>query len=236
MGKHGQYRALVTAAAGLLGLACAPAAASCRLALALGMDVSRSVDDNDYAIQRDGLLAALADFAEQSGRAELKDAPWLLWGHSGGSSWSAQMIVRHPGRVLAAALVHDLSEIATGDVPAPVKRNNPELKSVLNKISTDWEIEHGIRFDLDRHESYLLLWCDRMDFALYALEEVCMGNRLFLPYLNRIVFWLSKMEYPCILSPSRVLPAAVELLGAVAARTEQVLGFPVTTEDYHEHF
>jgi len=49
------------------------------------------------------LFMALADFAQRSGRAELKDAPWVLWGHSGGSSWSAQMIVRHPQRVLAAS-------------------------------------------------------------------------------------------------------------------------------------
>ncbi|WP_395744338.1 hypothetical protein [Prosthecobacter sp.] len=49
------------------------------------------------------LLSALAEFAKTSARPELKDAPWLLWGHSGGSSWSAQMIVRHPGRVLAAS-------------------------------------------------------------------------------------------------------------------------------------
>lgn len=49
------------------------------------------------------VFTALEDFSRQSGRAELKDAPWLLWGHSGGSSWSAQMIVRHPGRVLAAS-------------------------------------------------------------------------------------------------------------------------------------
>lgn len=35
------------------------AEAGCRLALMLGMDVSRSVDAADYAIQRDGLLAAL---------------------------------------------------------------------------------------------------------------------------------------------------------------------------------
>jgi pimeloyl-ACP methyl ester carboxylesterase len=49
------------------------------------------------------LLAALAEMSQSSGRAELKDAPWVLWGHSGGSSWSAQMIVRHPGRVLAAS-------------------------------------------------------------------------------------------------------------------------------------
>jgi hypothetical protein len=49
------------------------------------------------------LFTALEDFAQRSKRFELKDAPWVLWGHSGGSSWSAQMIVRHPGRVLAAS-------------------------------------------------------------------------------------------------------------------------------------
>ena len=49
------------------------------------------------------LFTALEDFSKRSGRAEMKDAPWVLWGHSGGSSWSAQMIVRHPQRVLAAS-------------------------------------------------------------------------------------------------------------------------------------
>lgn len=49
------------------------------------------------------LFTALEDFAQRSKRPELKDAPWALWGHSGGSSWSAQMIVRHPQRVLAAS-------------------------------------------------------------------------------------------------------------------------------------
>jgi hypothetical protein len=49
------------------------------------------------------LFTALDDFAQRSKRPELKDAPWVLWGHSGGSSWSAQMIARHPKRVLAAS-------------------------------------------------------------------------------------------------------------------------------------
>ena len=38
-----------------------PAGAECRLALALAVDVSRSIDSQDYAIQTDGLAAALQD-------------------------------------------------------------------------------------------------------------------------------------------------------------------------------
>ena len=59
-------------------------------------------NDPDSGSER-ALFTALADFAQRTGRPELKDAPWVFWGHSGGSSWSAQMILRHRPRVLAAS-------------------------------------------------------------------------------------------------------------------------------------
>jgi len=55
-----EYRALVGAAL-LAALAPSAGAADCRLALALAMDVSRSVSGKDYGIQTRGLLDALAD-------------------------------------------------------------------------------------------------------------------------------------------------------------------------------
>lgn len=48
------------AALALLALA-APADAGCRLALALGFDVSKSVSAHDYEIQQGGIIAALRD-------------------------------------------------------------------------------------------------------------------------------------------------------------------------------
>ncbi len=45
----------------LVALWSAAPAAACRLALLLAVDVSRSVDANDYAIQRGGIVAALRD-------------------------------------------------------------------------------------------------------------------------------------------------------------------------------
>jgi len=71
MGQHGKYRTLVTQmrryvalAAFLLSLvfpAAATAQDHCRLALVLALDVSSSVDAEEYALQRDGLAAALDD-------------------------------------------------------------------------------------------------------------------------------------------------------------------------------
>ena len=46
---------------GLLGLGAGPADAACRLALALGLDVSGSVDAAEYRLQLDGVAAALTD-------------------------------------------------------------------------------------------------------------------------------------------------------------------------------
>lgn len=43
---------------------------------------------------------ALADFAKQSGHAELATVPWCLWGHSGGAFWASLMQVKHPKRIV----------------------------------------------------------------------------------------------------------------------------------------
>lgn len=66
MGEHGEYGSLVIRAA-LLALAvfwAAPVQA-CRQALAIGLDVSGSVDPTEYQLQRDGLAAALMSPAVQ---------------------------------------------------------------------------------------------------------------------------------------------------------------------------
>lgn len=74
MGKHGKYRALVGAC---LCLVPGQLLAACRLALALGMDVSRSVNDADYAIQHDGLIAALKDKTVRAAMLEPPDFVYL---------------------------------------------------------------------------------------------------------------------------------------------------------------
>jgi hypothetical protein len=63
MGQHGKHRALVIRAALLasaIGVMLAgPADAACRQALAVGLDVSASVDQLDYVLQAEGMARAL---------------------------------------------------------------------------------------------------------------------------------------------------------------------------------
>jgi pimeloyl-ACP methyl ester carboxylesterase len=44
---------------------------------------------------------ALAFFAQKSGHPELEGLPWMLWGHSGGADWTAQMMQQYPDRTIA---------------------------------------------------------------------------------------------------------------------------------------
>lgn len=58
----------------LLLLIAGPAEAACRLALALGLDVSGSVDDREYRLQLDGLAQALSDSSVQDALLAIPDA------------------------------------------------------------------------------------------------------------------------------------------------------------------
>jgi len=46
-------------------------------------------------------LQALRGLAEKSRHLEIIDAPWVLWGHSGGSDWAAQMLQEYSTRTIA---------------------------------------------------------------------------------------------------------------------------------------
>ncbi len=48
------------------------------------------------------LLKVLEDTGAQSGHPELKNVPWLMWGHSGGGYWTLAMLREYPDRILAA--------------------------------------------------------------------------------------------------------------------------------------
>lgn len=91
MGKHGQHRALVALAAA--ALAGGPAAADCRLALLLALDVSASVDDREDTFQRGGLARALrAPAVEAAFLADPDSQVWLSVFEWSGSYAQAELL------------------------------------------------------------------------------------------------------------------------------------------------
>lgn len=155
-------------------------------------------------------------------------------------SWGVAMLVRQvyawaglapPSRVLLAALCHDLSELVTGDLPATAKREHPALRAAANAVTTPWEKRLGLRYELTDDEQLTLLYCDRMEFALYALEEVTAGNRFFAGPAHRITTWLQTMPPPVIGDKNMYTPCSA-LLTEINHNLNQLL--PMGWRDEHD--
>ena len=106
-------------------------------------------------------------------------------------SWNVARIVstiwpEAPANVLLYCLFHDVGEIATGDIPFPVKAENPELKTVLDRL----EGEAVDAMGLPPHPINSL-WrgrvkvCDIIEMWEFGTDEELLGNVMAQPITNR---------------------------------------------------
>ena len=94
-----------------------------------------------------------------------------------------------------AILHHDLPELMTGDVPAPIKRVHPELGPLMDSIEQDLYPLYR-DYTLTQEESALLKWADRMELVLWCLEEFRMGNTYTKPTVARGLGWILASYLP----------------------------------------
>lgn len=92
--------------------------------------------------------------------------------------------------LLRAALVHDMAELHTGDVPAHVKWANPTLKAELDRIETKVEQEMGVEIDLDPGRYQLLKVADLLELVYHAVRQLRLGNTNYRVVFDRGVEWL----------------------------------------------
>ena len=100
----------------------------------------------------------------------------------------------NPDRVAVLALYHDASEVLTGDLPAPIKSFNPEIKQAYHDIEASAakrllsmvpeELLDDYRAVLVPHESEathreIVLAADKLSAYIKCLEETASGNREF---------------------------------------------------------
>jgi 5'-deoxynucleotidase YfbR-like HD superfamily hydrolase len=100
-------------------------------------------------------------------------------------------------RIYEAVMHHDLPELMTGDIPAPIKRVHPELGPLMDSIEADL---HPLYRDygLSAEEGALLKWADRAELVLWCLEEYRLGNQYVRPTIARGLGWiLAARIHPC---------------------------------------
>lgn len=107
------------------------------------------------------------------------------------------------------ALYHDATEILTGDMPTPVKYNNPELKSaykqleivaankLLSKLPEDLQDDYReLLLPEQSEEKQLMKAADRLAALIKCIEELKQGNREFEKARCAVEKSIREMEIP----------------------------------------
>ncbi|MGE4277719.1 MAG: 5'-deoxynucleotidase [Lawsonibacter sp.] len=97
-----------------------------------------------------------------------------------------------PGAVAVAALYHDASEILTGDMPTPIKYDNPDIQAAYKQVEAVAEkkllsmLPEDLRADFeaavtipDPEVHALVKAADKLSAYLKCLEELKAGNAEF---------------------------------------------------------
>jgi 5'-deoxynucleotidase len=99
-----------------------------------------------------------------------------------------------PGQIAAVALFHDASEIITGDLPTPVKYNNPAIRSayksieqaaadsLLQMLPGELRPSYKILFDFETDDPELYRYvkaADKISAYIKCVEELRGGNDEF---------------------------------------------------------
>ena len=82
------------------------------------------------------------------------------------------------------AVLHDIGELTTGDIPYPIKKDNPALQSVMDQLETDTlqslTRDWGMRLPvlrLEKHDKAIFKLAEFIEMWEFGWEEVLRGNR-----------------------------------------------------------
>ena len=116
----------------------------------------------------------------------------------------------NPEHAMAMALYHDVSEVITGDLPTPIKHNNPQIKEEYHKIERiavrrllqmlpeDLQPAYQpvLEADPKSPEWALVKAADKLCAYIKCLEETKAGNNEFLEARNTILASLHANPLP----------------------------------------
>ena len=117
-----------------------------------------------------------------------------------------------PGKAAIAGLYHDASEILTGDLPTPVKYDNPAIKEaykavervaadkLLSLLPQEFQEEFSpyVREELDPELLAIVKAADKLSAHIKCLEEVKAGNNEFTLASEQTRKALEQMDLPAL--------------------------------------
>ena len=116
-----------------------------------------------------------------------------------------------PGAVAVAALYHDASEILTGDMPTPIKYDNPAIRSAYKNVEAVAEgrllrmlppelqgVYEPILTEADPEIRQVVKAADKLSAYIKCVEELKGGNNEFRKAKESIEADLKGRELPCL--------------------------------------
>jgi len=115
------------------------------------------------------------------------------------------------GQVAVAALYHDASEILTGDMPTPIKYDNPDIqgayqqveqvaqRKLLSMLPSELQPDYeAVLSPTDPQVEALVKAADKLSAYLKCLEELKAGNTEFKQAKQQTYAALKKNPLPCL--------------------------------------
>ena len=88
--------------------------------------------------------------------------------------------------IMVHALLHDVAEQYTGDIPAPVKETHSRVADAIKRAEEEWEaVNVSTTLQMDEYDALVFKFADSFDCLLKCVDELRMGNINFKPIYVR---------------------------------------------------
>jgi len=99
-------------------------------------------------------------------------------------SWGVASIVLDlwpncSNNLIRAALWHDIAELRTGDIPAPIKWEDKEFALACHNIEQRVQEQFDLFEELTKEEQTHLKMADILELMWYCVDEIKLGNERF---------------------------------------------------------
>ena len=117
--------------------------------------------------------------------------------HSWGVAMILMEICKYPSKnLLKYAIMHDAAEFHTGDLPAPIKKANRQVKDMFDDLEEDgFEILGLTLPDLTVEEHRYLKIADCLEGMYYCESRIQAGDNAAIPVRDRYVIYLNKLNW-----------------------------------------
>jgi hypothetical protein len=100
---------------------------------------------------------------------DMADTQDTVHRHQGGVASLAMLLWPTAHGVHRAAIIHDLGEVAVGDIPGPIKEQNPDFAEIASRLEAEARKAMGVPdVDLSSWDKWALELVDRLDAYLWT--------------------------------------------------------------------